>query len=102
MTAATFAGLWILLGRLPAQDDRWSWVPFAGSILLFVLGFAGLAYSFWPYVVPERMTIFQAAASPESLIIIFVGTCIVLPMIIAYSAFAYWVFRGKATALKYE
>jgi cytochrome bd ubiquinol oxidase subunit II len=102
MTAATFAGLWVLLGRLPAKEDRWAWVPFAGAIGLFVLGFAGLAYSFWPYVVPERMTIFQAAASPDSLFIIFIGTCIVLPMIIAYSAFAYWVFRGKATALKYE
>jgi cytochrome d ubiquinol oxidase subunit II len=102
MTAATFAGLSVLLGRLPARDDRWAWVPFAGAIGLFVLGFAGLAYSFWPYVVPEQITIFQAAAAPASLLIIFVGTCVVLPMIIAYSAFAYWVFRGKATALKYD
>jgi cytochrome d ubiquinol oxidase subunit II len=53
-------------------------------------------------VVPERLTIWQAAASPDSLMIIFVGTCVVLPMIVAYSAFAYWVFRGKATALRYD
>jgi cytochrome d ubiquinol oxidase subunit II len=53
-------------------------------------------------VVPEKLTIWQAAAAPESLFIIFVGACFVLPVIVAYSALAYWVFRGKATTLKYD
>jgi cytochrome d ubiquinol oxidase subunit II len=52
--------------------------------------------------VPERLTIWQAASAPESLFIIFVGACVVLPVILGYSAFAYWVFRGKAGALRYD
>jgi cytochrome d ubiquinol oxidase subunit II len=53
-------------------------------------------------VVPERLTIYAAAAAPESLAIILVGTAIVLPTIIGYSIFAYTVFRGKATKLSYD
>jgi cytochrome d ubiquinol oxidase subunit II len=66
-----------------------------------VLCFQGLAYSFYPYVVPEQMTIYQAAASPQSLMIIFVGALVVLPFIIGYTIFAYRVFRGKANELSY-
>jgi cytochrome d ubiquinol oxidase subunit II len=102
VTAAVFAALWALLRTMPRADDRWSWTPFAGAIGLFILGFNGLAYSFWPYVVPEKLTIWQAASAPESLFIIFVGACVVLPVIAAYSALAYWVFRGKATTLRYD
>ena len=78
---------------------------FANVLLLeavLVLAFGGLAYSFYPYVVPEQMTIYQAAAAPEALIIILVGALIVLPVIIAYSVLAYTVFRGKATELTYS
>jgi len=102
VTATVFAAVWFILGKLPFAEDRWSWTPFAGGVALFVLAFNGLAYSFWPYVVPERMTIWQAASAPESLQIIFVGACVVLPIIVAYSALAYWVFRGKATTLRYD
>jgi cytochrome d ubiquinol oxidase subunit II len=86
---------------MPLEGDRWSWAPFALGTGLFTLAFAGLAYSFFPYVVPERLTIWQAASAPESLWIILVGTLIVLPMIVAYSVLAYVVFRGKATDLSY-
>lgn len=102
MTGALIIGLWIFLGRMPRPDHRLDSVPFVGGVLIFVLGFAGLAYSFYPYVVPEQLTIWQAAAAPESLMIIFIGTCVVLPVIIAYSVLAYWVFRGKATELRYD
>ena len=61
-----------------------------------------MAYSFYPYVVPDQLTIYDAAAAPESLMIILVGALFVLPVIIAYSAFSYYVFRGKATALRYD
>lgn len=101
VTAALFAALWIFLGRMPRADHRLDVVPFAVAVGLFVLGFTGLAYSFFPYVVPEKLTIWQAAAGRESLMIIFVGACFVLPIIAAYSVFAYWVFRGKATKLSY-
>jgi cytochrome bd ubiquinol oxidase subunit II len=102
MTAALFASLWIFLRRMPRSDHSLDFVPFIGAVSLFVLGFLGLAYSFYPYVVPERLTIWQAASAPESLIIILAGTAIVLPFIGAYTAFSYYVFGGKATELRYD
>jgi len=82
-------------------DGGRCWLPFAYSTILFILAFMGLAYSFFPYVVPESLTIWEAAASRDSLVIILVGTCITLPMIIGYSIFAYKVFGGKAAPLSY-
>ncbi len=102
ISAALAAFLWWKLRRLPAPRDAFAWAPFSAATALMALGFAGMAYSFYPYVVPERLTIYEAAAAPESLIIILVGTAIVLPVIIGYSVFAYIVFRGKATALRYD
>jgi len=102
MTGALFMALWVFLKRMPRTDHSLDLVPFLGATSLFVLGFFGLAYSFYPYVVPERLTIQQAASSPESLFIILVGAVFVLPFIIAYTAFSYFVFRGKATELRYD
>lgn len=102
MTGALFMALWVFLKRMPRADHSLDLVPFLGATSLFVLGFFGLAYSFYPYVVPERLTIQQAASSPESLFIILVGAVFVLPFIIAYTAFSYFVFRGKATELRYD
>lgn len=101
VSGALIAALWVALKHLPDAADRWSWTPFAGAMALFSLAFAGLAYSFYPYVVPERMTIYEAAAAPESLFMIFLGTCVVLPAILAYTALSYTIFRGKATDLRY-
>ena len=100
-SAALITGVWIALKYLPDAEERWSWTPFAGAVALFSLAFAGLAYSFFPFVVPEQMTIFEAAAAPESLFIIFVGTCFVLPTIAGYTVLAYTIFRGKAFELHY-
>ncbi len=93
------------LRRLPtrlAQGNAYGdWVPFAGTVGIVVSAFYGLAYSLFPWLVVDRMTIWQAASSTESLWIIFVGTCVVLPVIIGYTVFSYRVFQGKATALEY-
>jgi cytochrome d ubiquinol oxidase subunit II len=89
------------LRKLPMPQDRFAWVPFAGAVSIFLLCFHGLAYSFYPYIVPENMTIFGAAAAPESLMIIFVGAMVVLPCIIGYTIFAYRVFWGKVQDLRY-
>lgn len=103
ITFVLIAGLLVMvLRRLPAAGDAFAILPFLATIILFALAFAGLAYSFYPYVVPERLTLYEAAAAPESLIIILVGAVVVIPVIIAYSALAYTVFRGKATALRYD
>ncbi len=94
--------LWWMLRRMPFYGDRWSWLPFAAATALWVMAFGGMAYSFYPYVVPEKLTIYDAASAPESLFIILMGTCIVLPTIMAYTVLAYTIFRGKATELRYD
>ncbi|MEM8823335.1 MAG: cytochrome d ubiquinol oxidase subunit II [Pseudomonadota bacterium] len=95
------AGLWQSLSGPTYSVTTRAWRPFVGALGLFVLAFIGLAYSFFPYVVPERMTIFEAASAPESLIIILFGAMIVVPTILGYTALAYWVFRGKTKTLTY-
>ena len=75
--------------------EVWNRMFFVGS-----LG-AALAYSLFPYLIVDRMTIWQAAAARESLSFVFVGTCIVLPMIVAYTLFAYRVFWGETRELTY-
>ncbi|MEY3182507.1 MAG: hypothetical protein RLZ35_492 [Pseudomonadota bacterium] len=90
------------LNRLPCPEDAYCWVPFVGSMVVFLLGFHGLAYSFYPYIVPDRLTIWEAASTPSSLRIILVGVMAVLPFILAYTAFAYKVFWGKVKTLRYD
>jgi cytochrome d ubiquinol oxidase subunit II len=72
------------------------WQPFVMTILLFVLGFVGLMINTWPYVVPRYVTFTEAAAAPESLSIMLIAVCIVLPVILFYTGYSYYVFRGKA------
>jgi cytochrome d ubiquinol oxidase subunit II len=84
------------------MDEALSWVPLATAGTLFVLGFIGIAYSFFPFVVPDQLTLWSAASSPEALSIILVGTLVVLPVILGYSILAHWIFRGKAVGLTYS
>jgi cytochrome d ubiquinol oxidase subunit II len=77
------------------------WLPFVLLIVVFVLGFLGLAYSIYPFVVIDRLTIWQAASGPAALKAILVGVCISVPAIAAYTVFAYRVFRGKTGELRY-
>ncbi len=102
LSAILVVWLWSMLQKMPRAGDRGSWHPFVLATLLWVLAFLGMAYSFYPYVVPEKLTIYDAASAPESLFIILIGTCFVLPTIIGYTILAYTVFRGKATELRYD
>lgn len=102
LSALLFLWLWRQTFVLPKPDDRHSLVPFLTLAGIFALGFAGLAWSFYPFVVPDKLTIWQAASAPESLAIILVGTAVVLPIIIFYSFYAYSVFAGKAEDLRYD
>ena len=102
MSGALVVLLWLALRRLPTADDSWAWFPFVASIVLFTLAFFGMAYSFYPYVVPEQLTIYEAASAPESLFIILIGALLVMPVIGAATVLAYVVFRGKATELRYD
>jgi cytochrome d ubiquinol oxidase subunit II len=101
LTVAAFAGILLSVSRLQRAQSKREWLPFVLTVWIFVFAYAGLAYSMFPYLVLDRMTIWQAAAAPESLLFVFVGTCVVLPVIIAYTAFSYSVFWGKARALTY-
>ncbi len=69
--------------------------PFWLGIALFFLGMSGLGVTIWPYAVPEALTIWDAAAPYRSQAFMLVGVALTLPLIIAYTAWAYWVFRGK-------
>jgi cytochrome bd ubiquinol oxidase subunit II len=106
MTLMMFFIAYRSLKRLPvrlAQGNAYGdWVPFGSTVAIFLLSFHGLAYSLFPYIVLDRLTIWQAAAAPKSLMFIFVGAIIVLPVVVGYSIFAYRVFRGKATELHYD
>ena len=69
--------------------------PFWLAIALFFFGMAGLGVTMWPYVVPPGVTIWDAAAPEKSQIFMLVGVALTMPLIIGYTAWAYWVFRGK-------
>jgi cytochrome bd ubiquinol oxidase subunit II len=97
-----FLWLWRLTFHLPAPEDAHSLTPFLALAAVFALGFAGLAWSFYPFVVPERLTIWQAAAAPESLRVILFGTALVLPIIIGSTLYVYRIFGGKAADLRYD
>lgn len=106
ITAILFAVTYVVLRKLPAQlaagDEGLGWVPFAAAVGIFLLAFNGLAYSLFPYLVVDRITIWDAASAPESLMIVLIGVAVVLPTIIGYTIFSYRVFHGKARELSYQ
>ncbi|HWI83575.1 cytochrome d ubiquinol oxidase subunit II [Ramlibacter sp.] len=79
----------------------YAWVVFASTVLIFVLSFLGLAYSLYPYIVIDRLTVWQAAAETKSLLFSFVGVAITVPAIVGYTVYMYRVFWGPAEALSY-
>jgi cytochrome bd ubiquinol oxidase subunit II len=99
---AVFALTWRTLAAMARGDARPHARPFLGAVALFVLAFAGLAYSLYPYLLVDRMTAFEAASATESLWVIFLGVAVVLPCILGYTAYSYYVFRGKAEELRYD
>jgi cytochrome d ubiquinol oxidase subunit II len=87
--------------RLTQGNEYGAWIPFGATIGVFLLAFYGLAYSLFPWLVIDRIHVWQGTISPESMAVILAGAVVVLPMIIGYTVFAYRVFWGKSTALKY-
>ena len=103
------AGLLLWLRWLLVQPDqrrtgltgRFCWAPLMIVVAVFVLAFLGLAYSIYPYVIIDQLTVWQAASSTPSLIVIGIGALISVPAIVAYTIFSYRVFGGKVRELKY-
>jgi cytochrome d ubiquinol oxidase subunit II len=89
LTAVSALTVW--RGLVNGHDNA----PFFGTVALFLLGFAGLAISTLPYLVPPTVTIWDAAAHPSSQLFMLIGTAAFLPLILGYTAFVYWTFRGK-------
>jgi cytochrome bd ubiquinol oxidase subunit II len=69
--------------------------PFLGTVALFLMSFIGIAISRWPSIVPYRYTLWQAALSPSTQAFLLIGTLFLLPIILIYTAWSYWLFRGK-------
>lgn len=89
VTLAIAYGLWRALDR--GRDLA----PFVGAMGLFVMGYLGLAISLWPNVVPHELSLWETAASPKTQAFLLVGTAFLLPIILTYTGWSYWVFRGK-------
>ena len=85
----------LLLRSLAKKQD---YRPFFLSLALFALSYAGLGISMWPYIVPRSITIWQAAAPANSQVFMIWGVAVLVPIILAYTAWAYYVFRGKVSA----
>jgi cytochrome d ubiquinol oxidase subunit II len=92
MPGAVLAAAWALFTGLNAGKDG---QPFLAAISIFVLCFIGIGISFYPNIVPPGLTIVEAAAPDKSLRFALVGTVVLVPLILIYTAYAYWVFRGK-------
>jgi cytochrome d ubiquinol oxidase subunit II len=91
VAAVTVALLRALANKQDAQ-------PFYLVLALFALSYAGLGISMYPYIVPQSITIWQAASPENSQIFMLFGVAVLIPLILAYTAWAYWVFRGKVRA----
>jgi cytochrome d ubiquinol oxidase subunit II len=76
--------------------------PFLAALALFLLGFVGLGISIYPYIVPRAITIWDAAAPPGSQLFMLVGAVFIIPIILIYTGWAYWVFRGKVGTQGYH
>jgi cytochrome d ubiquinol oxidase subunit II len=99
--AVAFYAAFHVISKPSLIKAGYGWVVFGSTVLIFVLAFLGLAYSIYPYIIIDRLTVWQAASAPNSLLFIFVGVAITLPAIIVYTVFMYRVFWGRATALSY-
>ena len=100
-TTVAFVTVLVVLRRVSSERATYAWLVYANTVLMCVLAAIGLAYSLYPYVVLDRLTVWDAAAATSSLKFVLVGLVIVLPFTLAYTVFVYRVFRGKATALDY-
>ena len=89
ITAVLAVYEWRLLQRGP------DYAPYFVALALFLLAYLGIAISLWPMIVPHHFTLREAAASPSTQAFLLIGTLFLLPVILMYSAWSYWVFRGK-------
>ncbi|MGH7084789.1 MAG: cytochrome d ubiquinol oxidase subunit II [Acetobacteraceae bacterium] len=85
----------VVIGEWRSLDRGPEFLPFFGGIALFLLSYIGIAISLWPMIVPFHYTIWQAASPTSTQVFLMIGTMFLLPIILGYTAWSYWVFRGK-------
>ncbi len=100
-TGIAFGAVYWVLHRRDLALAGYAWIVLGGTVVVCVMAALGLAYSLYPDIVLDRLTIWEAAAAPSSLKFVFVGVALVLPFTIAYTIFVYRIFHGKATGLSY-
>jgi len=88
----------VTVALLRSLANRQDTQPFLLTLVLFALTYAGLGISIYPYIVPQSIDIWQAAAPRNSQLFMLVGVAVLIPLILTYTAWAYWVFRGKVLA----
>ncbi|MGJ8690383.1 MAG: cytochrome d ubiquinol oxidase subunit II [Gammaproteobacteria bacterium] len=93
--------IWVLWHE-SLLEQGFAWLIFAGLVVICLMSALGLAYSIYPDIVINKMTIWDTAASTASLRFTFWGVALTLPMILIYTVFIYKIFSGKATKLSYE
>src|SRR4029450_13820588 len=88
----------VAFGTWRALDSRLQAAPFIGAIGLFILSYGGIGIRLWPMIVPHQYTLWEAASSARTQAFLLVGTLFLLPVILVYTGWSYWVFRGKVRA----
>ena len=96
--APVLGGLALAWLYLSAGRETTTYAPYASAAAAFLAGYLGLAFSIAPYVAPYQLTLWDCAAKDNALALMLVGVVIMLPVILGYTAFVYWIFRGKAKA----
>ncbi len=86
------ASAWLLLRALNNRRQVW---PFLYTLALVFLGYSGLGISLWPHIIPPAITIWDASSPPQSQGFTLVGALLIIPVILGYTVWAYYVFRGK-------
>lgn len=89
--------MWLVVAWRSLDRDGEA-LRFVRAVDVFLLAYAGQVISNVPYLVPPTIDIWQAAAAPSSQMFLLLGTLILLPLVLGYTAFLYWVFRGKVRA----
>jgi cytochrome bd ubiquinol oxidase subunit II len=100
-TLIAYLTVFWVLSNARSVDDGYGWLVMAGTILICVMATIGLAYSLYPFVILDRMTVWDAAAATNSLLFVLIGVVIVMPFTIAYTVLVYRIFRGKSKGLSY-
>lgn len=98
LSPVPIATLLLAVWEWRALNSRAEVSPFLAAMGLFLMSYIGIAISLWPMIVPYRFTLWQAASSPNTQAFLAIGTLFLLPVILMYTGWSYWVFRGKVRA----